>query len=62
MKIAVEATAILDMVNNLVIWASESRSLVAMEPPRLATAVIKEATKILIDEPLMKAREPPLRA
>ena len=34
LKIAVEAAAILDMVNNLVIWTSESRSLVAMVPPK----------------------------
>ena len=62
-NLAVEAAAIWDMANSLVTWASEVRSLVATVSSRTtATAFAKESTTILIDKPLLKAREPVLWA
>lgn len=61
--LAVEAAVIWDMANSLVTWASEVRSLVATVSSRTtAMAFAKESTTILIDKPLLKAREPVLWA
>ena len=44
-----------------VIWASDNSSLAAKVSSRTtAMALVKEAIPILIDEPLLKAREPVL--
>ena len=44
-----------------VIWASDNSILTAKVSSRTtAMALVKEAIPILIDEPLMKAREPVL--